>query len=102
MFDTTWTRDAPDASRELYSSSIWLYITRTATGVLTAPFVLASSIWLLEGPPFNGLIATVKVRRSVTFSCVPCADSPTLPRLRADRPQGCDRQGLADPGARVN
>ena len=31
---------------------------------MTARFVLASSIWLLEGPPLNNLIAIVKVRES--------------------------------------
>ena len=61
---------------------------RLPTGLLTAPFVLASSIWLLKGPPLNDLIATVKVRRSATFSRVPCADSPTLPRLRAEIARG--------------
>ena len=34
------------------------------TGLVTAPFVLASSIWLLEGPPLNDLIAIVKRRGS--------------------------------------
>jgi len=33
--------------------------------LLATTFVLASSIWLLEGPPMNDLMTIVKMRRNL-------------------------------------
>ena len=54
---------------------------------MTAPFVLASSIWLLEGPVLNDLIAIVKERESAAQIAgsgqVLTAPSPSAAKLRA-------------------
>ena len=85
---------------------------------MTARFVLASSIWLLEGPPLNNLIAIVKERGSAAeiagsvraiSSVLTSIDlnephcGPIAPDLRLERIRGglvrFDAMNTAHPGS---
>jgi hypothetical protein len=81
---TDRSQAASKASRDLYSSSSWLYTTRISILARKTAFVLASSIWLHRGPAVNDLMTIVKFRQNAPRpAVVPAPPQVWNPQLQS-------------------
>ncbi len=79
----SYSKPAQESSEASYSSSIWLYSTRTERGERNGRFCMASSICLPEGQRVNDLVTKVKLRRkrSARVWSTPSVGKPVMGRL---------------------